>query len=163
MEFFPHIDIMVAESSLDHFDRDAQGFFDVNTYLNLFNNWLLGHQFTFTLPLEKFICLHCCNRTTFVSIKVSLGFNVVLAKVQHSFLAWIRLSLYRKTLGGISSFKSTNFCPQHQLFSFGGWWKLEVDNVMKQTLVECDALSFQGWSTHCKTRYCSILDGTNRK
>ena len=31
IEFFPHIDVVVAESTLDHFDRNTQGFSNVNT------------------------------------------------------------------------------------------------------------------------------------
>ena len=38
IEFFPHIDVVVAESTLDHFDQDTQGLFEVNTLLNLFDN-----------------------------------------------------------------------------------------------------------------------------
>ena len=53
MEFFPQIDVVVAKSTLDLFDQDTQGLPKVNTFLNLFNNWLLDHQFNFTLPLEK--------------------------------------------------------------------------------------------------------------
>ena len=41
MEFFPHIDVMMAESTIDPPDQDTQGLPEVNTFLNLFNNWLL--------------------------------------------------------------------------------------------------------------------------
>ena len=54
MKFFPQIDVVVAENTLDLFDQDTQGLPKVNTFLNLFNNWLLDHQFKFTLLLEKF-------------------------------------------------------------------------------------------------------------
>ena len=38
MKFFPHIDVMMAESTVDPFDQDTQGLPKVNTFLNLFNN-----------------------------------------------------------------------------------------------------------------------------
>ena len=38
MEFFPQIDVVVAENTLDLFDQDTQGLPKVNTFLNLFNN-----------------------------------------------------------------------------------------------------------------------------
>ena len=38
MKFFPHIDVVVAESTLDPYDRDTQGFLELKTFLNLFNN-----------------------------------------------------------------------------------------------------------------------------
>ena len=38
MEFFPHIDVVVAKSTQDPFDQGTQGLSDVNIYLNLFNN-----------------------------------------------------------------------------------------------------------------------------
>ena len=64
MKFLPHIDVVVAKSTLDPFDQDTKGLSKVNTFLNLFNNWLLDSKFNFTLPLENFIFLHCYNRTT---------------------------------------------------------------------------------------------------
>ena len=38
MEFCLHIDVMMAESTIDPPDQDIQGFPEVNTFLNLFNN-----------------------------------------------------------------------------------------------------------------------------
>ena len=38
IEFFPHIDIMMAESTINSPDQDTQGPPEVNTFLNLFNN-----------------------------------------------------------------------------------------------------------------------------
>ena len=38
MKFFPHIDVVVAESALNYFDGDTQRLFEVNTFLKLFNN-----------------------------------------------------------------------------------------------------------------------------
>ena len=38
MEFFPYIDVVVAENTLDPFDQDTQELPEVNTFLNLFNN-----------------------------------------------------------------------------------------------------------------------------
>ena len=38
MKFFPHIDVMMAESTVDPSDQDTQGLSEVNTSLNLFNN-----------------------------------------------------------------------------------------------------------------------------
>ena len=38
MEFFPHIDVMMAESTIGPPDQDIQGLPKVNTFLNLFNN-----------------------------------------------------------------------------------------------------------------------------
>ena len=38
MKFFPHIDIVVAESTLHPYDRDTQGFLELKTFLNLLNN-----------------------------------------------------------------------------------------------------------------------------
>ena len=31
MEFFPHINVVVAKSTQDPFDQGTQGFYDVNT------------------------------------------------------------------------------------------------------------------------------------
>ena len=38
MEFFPHINVMMAESTINSLDQDTQGPLEVNTFLNLFNN-----------------------------------------------------------------------------------------------------------------------------
>ena len=38
MELFPHIDVMMAESTIGPPDQDIQGLPKVNTFLNLFNN-----------------------------------------------------------------------------------------------------------------------------
>ena len=38
MKFLPRIDVVVAKSTLDHFDQDTKGLPKVNTFLNLFNN-----------------------------------------------------------------------------------------------------------------------------
>ena len=38
MKFFPYIDVMMDESTVDLFDQDTQGLPKVNTFLNLFNN-----------------------------------------------------------------------------------------------------------------------------
>ena len=38
IEFFPHIDVVVVESTLDLFDQDTQEPPEVSTFLNLFNN-----------------------------------------------------------------------------------------------------------------------------
>ena len=38
MKFFPHIDVMIAKSTIDPSDQDTQGLPKVNTFLNLFNN-----------------------------------------------------------------------------------------------------------------------------
>ena len=38
MKIFPHIDVVVVESTLDPFDQDTQGLPKVNIFLNLFNN-----------------------------------------------------------------------------------------------------------------------------
>ena len=37
IELFPHIDVMMAESTMNSFDRDMQGPQGVNTFLKLFN------------------------------------------------------------------------------------------------------------------------------
>ena len=36
IEFFPHIDVMMAESTINSLDQDTQGPLRVNTFLNLF-------------------------------------------------------------------------------------------------------------------------------
>ena len=38
IELFPHIDVMMAESTMNSPDRDMQGPLGVNTFLNLFNH-----------------------------------------------------------------------------------------------------------------------------
>ena len=38
MEFFSHIDVMIARSTMDPPNPDTQGLPEVNTFLNLFNN-----------------------------------------------------------------------------------------------------------------------------
>ena len=38
MEFFPHIDVMMAECTIDLPDQDTQGLPKMNIFLNLFNN-----------------------------------------------------------------------------------------------------------------------------
>ena len=38
LEFFLHIDIMMAESTVDPIEQNIQEFPEVNTLLNLFNN-----------------------------------------------------------------------------------------------------------------------------
>ena len=38
IEFFPHIDVMMVESTINSFDQDTQGPLGVNTFLNLFNH-----------------------------------------------------------------------------------------------------------------------------
>ena len=37
-EFFPHINVMMAKSTIDFPNQDTQGPLEVNTFLNLFNN-----------------------------------------------------------------------------------------------------------------------------
>ena len=69
MEFFPHIDVMMAESTINFPDWDTQGSPEVSTSLNLFNNWLLDFKCNFTLPLENLFFLHYQNKTTNVLIK----------------------------------------------------------------------------------------------
>ena len=38
MKFFPHINVMIAKSTINPPDQDTQGLPEVNTFLNLFNN-----------------------------------------------------------------------------------------------------------------------------
>ena len=38
IEFFPHIDVMMAESTINSPDQNTQGPPGVNTFLNLFNH-----------------------------------------------------------------------------------------------------------------------------
>ena len=38
MEFFPHIDVMIVESTINSPNRDTQRPPEVSTFLNLFNN-----------------------------------------------------------------------------------------------------------------------------
>lgn len=53
MEFSPHIDVIEAKSTIDSTDQDSQEFPEVNTFMNLFNNWLLDFKCSFTLQLEN--------------------------------------------------------------------------------------------------------------
>ena len=38
IDFFPHIDVMTAESTINSPDQDTQRPLEVNSFLNLFNN-----------------------------------------------------------------------------------------------------------------------------
>ena len=38
IEFFPHIDVMMAESTINSLDQDRQGPLGLNTFLNLFDH-----------------------------------------------------------------------------------------------------------------------------
>ena len=38
IELFPHIDVMMAESTMNSLDQDMQGLSGVDTFLNLFNH-----------------------------------------------------------------------------------------------------------------------------
>ena len=38
IELFPHIDVMIAESTMNSLNQDMQGPSGVNTFLNLFNH-----------------------------------------------------------------------------------------------------------------------------
>ena len=38
LEFFLHINVMMAESTVDPMEKNTQEFHEVNTLLNLFNN-----------------------------------------------------------------------------------------------------------------------------
>ena len=38
IEFFPHIDVMMVESTINSLNQDTQGPPGVNTFLNLFNH-----------------------------------------------------------------------------------------------------------------------------
>ena len=38
IEIFPHIDVMLVESTINSLDQDTQGPPGVNTFLNLFNH-----------------------------------------------------------------------------------------------------------------------------
>ena len=38
IEIFPHINVMVVESTIISLDQDTQGLLGVNTFLNLFNH-----------------------------------------------------------------------------------------------------------------------------
>ena len=84
MEFFPHIDVMIVESTINSPNRDTQRPPEVNTFLNLFNNWLLDFKCNFTLPLENLFFLHYQNKTTNVLInycEVFLDFCCCFVKV----------------------------------------------------------------------------------
>ena len=80
MKFFPHIDVMMVESTINSPKRDTQGPLGVNTFLNLFNHRLL----------ENLFFLHYQNRTTNVLIKncevFLLGFCCCFRHVQPYFL-----------------------------------------------------------------------------
>ena len=106
MKFFPHINVMIAESTINPPDQDTQRLPEVNIFLNLFNNWLLDFKCNFTLPLENLFFLYYQNRTTNVLINYCavflLGFCCCFVKVQPSFFAWIGLSQHKKSLGIIS-------------------------------------------------------------
>ena len=106
MEFFPRIDVMMAESTIDLPDRETQGIPEVKTFLNLFINWLLDFKYNFTLPLESLFFLYYQNGTTNILINYCevflLGFCCYFVKVQPLYLAWIGLSPHRKPLGIIS-------------------------------------------------------------
>jgi len=99
MEFFPRIDVMMAESTIDLPDRDTQGIPEVKTFLNLFINWLLDFKYNFILPLESLFFLYYQNRTTNILINYCevflLGFCCYFVKVQPLYLAWIGLSPHR--------------------------------------------------------------------
>ena len=113
MKFFSHIDVMIAESTIDPPNQDTQGLPEVNTFLYLFNNWLLDFKcnFTllldfkcnFTLLLENLFFLYYQNRTTNILINYCevflLGFCCCFVKVQPLFIAWIDLLQHRKPLG----------------------------------------------------------------
>ena len=96
---------MMAESTINSPSRDTQRPPKVNTFLNLFNNWLLDSKCNFTLSLEYLFFLYYQNKTTNVLInycEVFLDFCCCFVKVQPLFLAWIGLSLHQKPLGIIS-------------------------------------------------------------
>ena len=105
MKFFPHIDVMMVESTINPPppDQDTQELPKMNTFLHLFNNWLLDFKCNFTLPLENLFFLYYQNRTTNVLINYCeiflFGFCCCLVKVQPLFLAWIGVSPHRKPLG----------------------------------------------------------------
>ena len=40
LEFFLYIDVMMAKSIVDPMEQNTQEFLEVNTLLNLFNNWI---------------------------------------------------------------------------------------------------------------------------
>ena len=48
IELFPHIDVTMAESTMNSPDRDMQGPLGVNTFLNLFDHCLLDSKYNFT-------------------------------------------------------------------------------------------------------------------
>ena len=59
IEIFPHINVMMVESTINSLDQDTQGLPGVNTFLNLFNHWLRDSNYNFTptagentVPLE---------------------------------------------------------------------------------------------------------------
>ena len=40
LKFFLHIDVMMAGNIVDHIEQNKQEIPEVNTSLNLFNNWI---------------------------------------------------------------------------------------------------------------------------
>ena len=105
MKFFPHIDVMMAESIINSPDRDTQGPLGVNTFLNLFkslttrlkcNSTPTVGEFIFLdcvispLLLENLFFLHYQNRTTNALIKYCevflLGFCCCFVKCNLYFL-----------------------------------------------------------------------------
>jgi len=70
IELFPCIDVMMVESTINSLDQDTQGPLGVNTFLNLFDHWLLDSKCNFTLTvrdntvlLEDWFELWCCKKT----------------------------------------------------------------------------------------------------
>ena len=120
---------MMAESTINSPSRDTQRPPKVNTFLNLFNNWLLDSKCNFTLSLEYLFFLYYQNKTTNVLInycEVFLDFCCCFVKVQSLFLGWIGLSLHRKPSGIITrahrwvsawlpdiAFENISFFPQY--------------------------------------------------
>ena len=90
MEFFLHIDVMMAESTIDPPDQDTQRLPKVITFLNILNNFLLDFKCDFTLPLENLFLLYYQNRITNILIDycevLLLGFCYCFVKVQPLFL-----------------------------------------------------------------------------
>ena len=71
----------------------------VNTFLNLFNHWLLNCVIS-PLPLENLFPLNYQNKTTNVLIKYCkvffIGLLLLFCQMQPLFLAWIDLSPHQK-------------------------------------------------------------------
>ena len=57
MNFSLTIDVMMAKSTINSIDQDTQGPLGVNTFLNLFNHWLLDSKYNFTPTAEDNIIL----------------------------------------------------------------------------------------------------------